>query len=292
MGNLHTHYDNLKVARNAPIEVIRAAYKILSQKFHPDLNPGNAEAARIMAIINTSYEVLSDPVKRREHDLWIMHEEQGQSDVVEEILRSARAEPPPAPRHQAGVHLLTAILPYFAKYWLLILLGGFVVWGIMTEDSNPPPGPKPYVSTPTPPSSPKYVRPATDPNGRPWPVSAGYVSGFKMLHKDGLSTVTIDNSRNDIDVFAKLVSLDGPQAYPVRVFYIPANGKFTMNKVSVGTYDVRYRDLGNGHLFRSESFQLEEIPMGDRVQYSNISITLYKVRDGNMQTYDLAENEF
>jgi len=113
-----------------------------------------------------------------------------------------------------------------------------------------------------------------------------------MLHKDGLSTVTIDNSRNDIDVFAKLVSLDGPQAYPVRVFYIPANGKFTMNKVSVGTYDVRYRDLGNGHLFRSESFQLEEIPMGDRVQYSNISITLYKVRDGNMQTYDLAENEF
>lgn len=57
MAQIHTHYDNLKVARNAPPEVIRAAYKTLSQKFHPDRNHGNAEAARIMAIINASYEV-------------------------------------------------------------------------------------------------------------------------------------------------------------------------------------------------------------------------------------------
>jgi len=56
MTQVHTHYDNLKVARDAPPEVIRAAYKTLSQKFHPDRNSGNAEAARIMAILNTSYE--------------------------------------------------------------------------------------------------------------------------------------------------------------------------------------------------------------------------------------------
>ena len=68
MPRVYTHYDNLKVARNAPPEVIRAAYKILSQKFHPDRNPGDREAARIMAIINASYEVLSDPERRREHD--------------------------------------------------------------------------------------------------------------------------------------------------------------------------------------------------------------------------------
>ena len=38
MKKIHTHYDNLKVARNAPIEVIRAAYKSLSHKHHPDRN--------------------------------------------------------------------------------------------------------------------------------------------------------------------------------------------------------------------------------------------------------------
>ena len=67
MAKIHTHYDNLKVARGAPAEVIRAAYKALSQKYHPDKNPGDEKAARIMAIVNTAYNILSDPVRRREH---------------------------------------------------------------------------------------------------------------------------------------------------------------------------------------------------------------------------------
>jgi DnaJ-class molecular chaperone len=75
MAQLHTHYDNLKVARNAPPEVIRAAYKTLSQKYHPDRNPGSPEAIRVIQIINSAYEVLSDPVKRQEHDEWIARTE-------------------------------------------------------------------------------------------------------------------------------------------------------------------------------------------------------------------------
>src|SRR5690242_10373040 len=75
MARIHTHYDNLKVARNAPPEVIRAAYKTLSQKYHPDRNPGSADAIRIIQIINSAYEVLSDPVKRQEHDEWIARNE-------------------------------------------------------------------------------------------------------------------------------------------------------------------------------------------------------------------------
>lgn len=75
MGKIHTHYDNLKVARLAPQEVIRAAYKALSQKYHPDKNPGDEKAARIMAILNSAYSTLSDPQRRREHDEWIAAEE-------------------------------------------------------------------------------------------------------------------------------------------------------------------------------------------------------------------------
>ena len=75
MAKIHTHYDNLKVARQAPPEVIRAAYKALSQKYHPDKNPGDEKAARIMAIVNTAYNTLSDPERRREHDEWIAAEE-------------------------------------------------------------------------------------------------------------------------------------------------------------------------------------------------------------------------
>ena len=75
MAKIHTHYDNLKVARGAPGEVVRAAYKALSQKYHPDKNPGDEKAARIMAIVNTAYNTLSDPVRRKEHDEWIAAEE-------------------------------------------------------------------------------------------------------------------------------------------------------------------------------------------------------------------------
>ncbi|WP_020653735.1 J domain-containing protein [Massilia niastensis] len=75
MAKIHTHYDNLKVSRHAPQEVIRAAYKALSQKYHPDKNPGDEKAARIMAIVNTAYNTLSDPLRRKEHDEWIAAEE-------------------------------------------------------------------------------------------------------------------------------------------------------------------------------------------------------------------------
>lgn len=71
MPKVRTHYDNLKVARDAPPEVIRAAYKSLSQKYHPDRNPGDPRASRTMTIINAAYRVLSDPDLRRKHDEWI-----------------------------------------------------------------------------------------------------------------------------------------------------------------------------------------------------------------------------
>ncbi len=87
MARIHTHYDNLKVSRKAPQEVIRAAYKALSQKYHPDKNPGDAKAARIMAILNSAYGTLADPLRRHEHDEWIAAEE-----WEIEWLESTRAE--------------------------------------------------------------------------------------------------------------------------------------------------------------------------------------------------------
>jgi DnaJ-class molecular chaperone len=65
MSKIHTHYDNLKISRNAPNSVIRAAYKTLMQQYHPDKYDGDKEEAlRICKLIQNSYEVLIDPVKR------------------------------------------------------------------------------------------------------------------------------------------------------------------------------------------------------------------------------------
>lgn len=76
MANIRTHYDNLKVTRDAPLSVIRAAYKALCQTFHPDKFQGsNEEAERIIKLVNASYAVLIDPTKRAAHNAWIREQE-------------------------------------------------------------------------------------------------------------------------------------------------------------------------------------------------------------------------
>lgn len=76
MALMRTHYDNLQVARTASPEVIRGAWRQLSQKWHPDKNPEQREEAeRVLRIVNQAYSVLSDPDKRRDHDAWIEREE-------------------------------------------------------------------------------------------------------------------------------------------------------------------------------------------------------------------------
>ena len=137
-----------------------------------------------------------------------------------------------------------------------------------------------------------YVRPATAPNGQPWPATAAYIEGYPRLRMNGHSSVTIDNSRNDSDVFVKLVSLETPRAYAVRTCFIPAHDKFTLENLTAGRYDVRYRDLGNGTLWRSEAFELEERTEQHGIVFSKVTLTLYKVPDGNTRTYPLSEAEF
>lgn len=75
MDKIPTHYDTLKVTRDAPLEVIRGAYKGLSQIYHPDKN-SRPDAASMMADINTSYRILANPLTRIDHDTWIQAQEE------------------------------------------------------------------------------------------------------------------------------------------------------------------------------------------------------------------------
>ena len=63
------YYKILQVAPDASPEVIRMAYKALAKKYHPDLNPGQEEAAQEkMKDVNEAYEILSDKDKRWQYD--------------------------------------------------------------------------------------------------------------------------------------------------------------------------------------------------------------------------------
>ncbi len=75
MSKIRTHYDNLKVTRNAPDIVIKAAHKALLQMHHPDKATDKVAAERITRILNEARDVLLDPVKRKQHDDWIKEKE-------------------------------------------------------------------------------------------------------------------------------------------------------------------------------------------------------------------------
>lgn len=76
-----THYETLQVTENAGEEVIKGAYRFLSQKWHPDKNPQRRqEAQRTMQAINEAYSVLSDPDQRRAYDDWLGSQRGGGTD--------------------------------------------------------------------------------------------------------------------------------------------------------------------------------------------------------------------
>ncbi len=57
----------LGLARGCTAEEIRAAYRILARRYHPDLNQHDPEAHRRAQTLNAAYEVLSDPARRRSY---------------------------------------------------------------------------------------------------------------------------------------------------------------------------------------------------------------------------------
>ena len=56
-------YKVLGVSPDASDEEIKRAYRALAKKYHPDLNPGDQEAARKMQEVNAAYEQIKNPEK-------------------------------------------------------------------------------------------------------------------------------------------------------------------------------------------------------------------------------------
>lgn len=68
MQNKRDYYEVLDVGRNASESEIKAAYRKLALKYHPDKNPGNKEAEEKFKEAAEAYEVLRDDQKRRIYD--------------------------------------------------------------------------------------------------------------------------------------------------------------------------------------------------------------------------------
>ncbi len=278
MAKIHTHYDNLKVARMAPPEVIRAAYKALSQKYHPDKNPGDEKAARIMAILNTAYSTLSDAQRRKEHDEWISAEEWEIAWLESTKGEDARGERESISRWEDK----NEIVPYRPsrdpKWWAVVLgctgMGWFSAFLMYTQpgflSAMLPASPKAAeiaviaakpsteIMTPKVPENrviaisqfrlPDTIaacsndaKLALSPNGGNWPMQSGYIEGYKVGNLGGYTQLTIDNSHNPVDAFVKLFDIEENQN--VRFLLVKAHQKFTLEQLKAGNYELRHQPL-------------------------------------------------
>lgn len=64
------YYKVLEVDKKASTDEIKKAYRKLARKYHPDLNPNDADANKKFQQINEANEVLSDPEKRKKYDAY------------------------------------------------------------------------------------------------------------------------------------------------------------------------------------------------------------------------------
>lgn len=248
MSPLPTHYRNLNIPEDAGEAEIRAAYRRLSQRYHPDRNPDDAEALRIMQLVNEAYRVLSNPELRRRHDRWIA--EQRQSARPSPLLRQTEQRI----RRRQNRRALWLMLGFGL---LLGLLGLQLVWWNRASLAH---SPAPAV----------YQRPATAPNGRPWPLYADYIDGYPQLAQNGTAIASFSNPGEDR--LAELQLQQNNRWQTIRTFYLPQRAHFTVYQLGPGRYRLRHSSLDSGRVLQTEAWQLEKT--GEPPIYSDVTVTL------------------
>lgn len=122
-------------------------------------------------------------------------------------------------------------------------------------------------------------------------AKTGYLAGAKNAAAGGLSTFTVDNASGERDAIVRLYL--GGKKPAARNFYVKFGEKFTAKSLAPGTYAMRYRFVGSDDTFEADkSFPLTETTTESGRRFSNVTVTLFKVRDGNMTTKKVPSEDF
>jgi len=121
-------YETLEVSPNASPEVIRAAYKNLMQRHHPDKNQGNSSAAKKAQKIADAFKVLSDPLARERYDAAFAHHQTHNPSRPEEPQTSVKAVHPEKHLVKSGQRESQAKKAPISAIWAVVFFV-FVILG-------------------------------------------------------------------------------------------------------------------------------------------------------------------
>ncbi len=121
------YYHILQVSPDSEMEVIKAAYKSLVKKYHPDRNHNNPDLESKVSLLNEAYEVLSDPQKKAHYDLHYP-KKQNQTPEPSENKLAHQTKPSPKTSRETSSQLtqkhtywLTNQVPIIIFFTLLLI---------------------------------------------------------------------------------------------------------------------------------------------------------------------------
>lgn len=122
-------------------------------------------------------------------------------------------------------------------------------------------------------------------------ADTGYLNGTPAYIPAGLSNFTVDNKSGDADAIARIY-LNGDKP-AIRQIYIKVGESFTAKELAPGNYVLRYRFIGSKNTFEADKlFGLQETATDAGTRYSNVTVTLFKVANGNIKVKQVADSLF
>lgn len=124
------YYEILEVSPKASQEVIRAAYKSLMQRYHPDKHPGDVEITKRVLLIGHAYDVLSDPFKRETYDIAL--NQLSKIELSATHNKSSTIQPIPSIKKVKSAWFYPGIA------MMVVIVFGIIPWIMDSSSLNPP----------------------------------------------------------------------------------------------------------------------------------------------------------
>lgn len=100
---MKNYYDTFGILPSSSQEEIKAVYRELSMKLHPDKNEGKPQYESLFKNLNEAYQVLGNEIKRREYDKKLKAEETNEKQSPPKPPPSQKSQPKPKPSENVEV---------------------------------------------------------------------------------------------------------------------------------------------------------------------------------------------
>lgn len=277
MNKLSGHYETLNVSKDSSQEEIRASYITLCKMFQSE--------AVMIAELTKSYEVLKNSHKaeiERLPELPITVVVEENNSKIIELASRQRETSLKADEGGISSRIVAAIAA-------IAILGGLAV-ALTTPNSTISrlrlTSPAEMISQS------KYVRPMLAPNQMPFPTTTSYLAGYEIKNNQGGSSVYVDNTKNENDVYLKLLSVEGKRVTAVRHVLIKGKTDFKLENLLTGKYEIQYMDLVSGLAGRSIVFSVEDKATEFGVKSSSLEVKLKTTTNGALGVENVSMDDF